>query len=233
MDHLEAIRLNAAERYLLGELPGELREQYEDHFFSCSECAQDVAAAATFIDTSRTVLKAGIAPTPVDIPAQMAPRSWFSYFLRPAFALPALVFLLAITTYREAVTIPQLKAALSNASAPQALASFSLITANSRGAAPVKLAAPADRPFSIYIDIPPGGQFSAYVCDVETENGRPEFSLQISAEQAKNTVQLLIPPSRLAAGPHVLILRGIEGAREAGPAAAEITRYPFTFEFTK
>jgi len=37
MDHGESIRLMAAEKYLLGELAPELREQFEEHFFDCQE----------------------------------------------------------------------------------------------------------------------------------------------------------------------------------------------------
>jgi len=45
MDHSEALRLQAAERYVLGELSPELREQYEEHYFTCEECASDVKAS--------------------------------------------------------------------------------------------------------------------------------------------------------------------------------------------
>ena len=56
MNHDEAIRLKAAEKYLLGELNAELRDQYEDHYFGCAECAQDVRTGAVFIDNARDVL---------------------------------------------------------------------------------------------------------------------------------------------------------------------------------
>ena len=56
MNHDEAIRLKAAEKYLLGELSAELRDQYEDHYFGCAECAQDIRTGAVFIDNARDVL---------------------------------------------------------------------------------------------------------------------------------------------------------------------------------
>ena len=49
MDHSESIRLMAAEKYLLGELAPELREQFEEHFFDCQECALDVRAGAALV----------------------------------------------------------------------------------------------------------------------------------------------------------------------------------------
>jgi anti-sigma factor RsiW len=50
MDHREAIRLQAAERYVLGELTKDLRDEYEEHYFDCAECAADVKATAAFVD---------------------------------------------------------------------------------------------------------------------------------------------------------------------------------------
>jgi len=53
MDHNEAVRLQAAEKYVLGELPPPLRDEFEEHYFECEECAQEVKAAAEFLDNVR------------------------------------------------------------------------------------------------------------------------------------------------------------------------------------
>jgi len=45
MDHSEAVREMAAERYLLDELEPEAREAFEEHVFDCPECALDLRAA--------------------------------------------------------------------------------------------------------------------------------------------------------------------------------------------
>ncbi len=55
MDHNEALQLQAAGKYVLGELPSPLRDQFEEHFFECQECALDVKAAAEFVDNARHV----------------------------------------------------------------------------------------------------------------------------------------------------------------------------------
>jgi anti-sigma factor RsiW len=46
MDHQEAVRQNATEKYLLDELDPELRDQFEEHLFDCQDCALDVRAGA-------------------------------------------------------------------------------------------------------------------------------------------------------------------------------------------
>ena len=50
MDHLQAVNTLAIERYLLDEMPREERDSFEEHFFSCAECAEDARVAATMRD---------------------------------------------------------------------------------------------------------------------------------------------------------------------------------------
>ncbi len=56
MNHHLAINTRATERYMLGELDGESRLAFEEHYFSCRECADDVRAAAEFVDNAKAVM---------------------------------------------------------------------------------------------------------------------------------------------------------------------------------
>jgi anti-sigma factor RsiW len=58
MDHLDAIRLRAAERYVLKQLTAAEAETFEEHFFSCPECAEEVRWIAMFEDNARKAVKA-------------------------------------------------------------------------------------------------------------------------------------------------------------------------------
>jgi hypothetical protein len=51
--HEEAVDTMAAERYVLGELHETEREQFEEHFFSCPECAQDVRDLTTLTTAAK------------------------------------------------------------------------------------------------------------------------------------------------------------------------------------
>ena len=55
MDHDVVVRQKMTERYLLGELDPDARDEFEEHFFDCQECAQDVIAVAGFVDNARHV----------------------------------------------------------------------------------------------------------------------------------------------------------------------------------
>lgn len=239
MEHQQAIQLKAAERYVLGELPSDLREQYEEHFFGCVECAEELTLAAAFVENSRAAM--GSEPVkpavrlPANVPAQRpAVGGWWGVILRPSFAVPVFAALLLLVAYQSFLVIPRLKGtamqsvgALATAP-PQALASFSLITADSRGGEPLTVTVAPGQPFSLYFDIPPNGNYSSYICEIVKSNGVTEFSLNISAEQAKNAVQLLIPSSSLGPGKHVVVVRGLGAQGNAAGNATEVARYPFT-----
>jgi len=239
MEHTQAIQLKAAERYVLGELPSDLREQYEEHFFSCVACAEEVNLAAAFVENSRAAMGSEPVLPPARLPVGTAQRpaasGWFGAFLRPSFAVPVFAALLLLVAYQTFLVIPRLKAATTRSvaalasAAPQALASFSLITADSRGVGdPLTLTVASVQPFSLYFDIPPDGHYSSYICVFENSAGKAEFSLNISAEQAKNAVQLLIPSSSLGTGKHVLVVRGLGTQDGAAGSGTEVARYPFT-----
>src|SRR5258707_14788392 len=57
MDHETAVRIGASERYLLGELTGEDRDSFEEHFFMCPECAEDVRALTVFAANAKAVFR--------------------------------------------------------------------------------------------------------------------------------------------------------------------------------
>ncbi len=50
MDHPQAVETLAMERYLLREMNDAERDAFEDHYFSCVECAEDARAAAVMQD---------------------------------------------------------------------------------------------------------------------------------------------------------------------------------------
>jgi anti-sigma factor RsiW len=49
MDHQDALRLAASEKYLLNEISRAERDEFEKHFFDCPECAEEVRTTAAFL----------------------------------------------------------------------------------------------------------------------------------------------------------------------------------------
>src|SRR4051794_4037558 len=88
MDHATAAQQHLTERYLLNELNQQARDEFEEHFFDCADCASDIQTASVFIENSKKVWT----EKPVQVPRSVtAPRkASFLEWLRPAFAAPAL-----------------------------------------------------------------------------------------------------------------------------------------------
>ena len=57
MDHETAIALQAAERYCAGALSDEERDMFEEHFFMCGECAEEVRWEKIFAANARKTLE--------------------------------------------------------------------------------------------------------------------------------------------------------------------------------
>src|SRR6267378_9511 len=105
MDHNQALQLQAAVKYVLGELSQVQRDEYEEHYFDCAECAVDIKALATFADTAREVLRQEKA-SQFAIDTVPARGGWLRWF-QPIVAVPAFAALLLIIAYQNTVTIPQ------------------------------------------------------------------------------------------------------------------------------
>jgi hypothetical protein len=215
MDHNEAIKLRAAERYALGELPEQVRDAYEEHFFNCAECALDMKAVSAFVDGARDIFAAdaeGAERDPATETASARPLRdsragrWKGWW-QPLIAVPTFAALLLIIGYQNLRTIPSLERSASGSSM-QVLNSYSLATANSRGAAAVNVAVRPGENFALDFDIPPTKGFPQYLCQLREASGRVLQQVRVSAEQANKTVELFISGGIMHAGMYTVVIAG-------------------------
>lgn len=83
------------ERYLLGELADAQAGEFEEHFFQCAECAEDVRAELTLVEGLRDTIGSAPAVIPPAHPMPRRARRAFTWL--PAAAAAALVvFALAV-----------------------------------------------------------------------------------------------------------------------------------------
>src|SRR5947207_868397 len=110
MNHNYAIENNTAERYVLGELTEPEREDYEEHFFDCPQCAEEVKCATEFVQGARQVFARDQREAVSAVVARAATGThWFSAFLRPAVGLACVLALAGFTGFQSLVTVPRLK----------------------------------------------------------------------------------------------------------------------------
>jgi anti-sigma factor RsiW len=211
MDHEEAVREKATERYLLNELDPNQRDQFEEHLFDCQECALDMRAAAMFVEQSKTVLAERPQDLPVRGPVVVPPKpAWFAWF-RPAFAVPVLAVLVAVIFYQNLVTYPQLKQATSTAHVlPWASINISTRSGN---ASPVTVA--PGQGFLLFVRIPPEDGYSHYIADLYNPAGKLEWSLTIPAASAEDTWPIQVPAANRESGIYTLRVHGVKASGES------------------
>lgn len=228
MDHAEALKQKATERYFLGEMKPSEKDAFEEHFFGCNDCATDIKSTAALMDNAREFFRTEFAAQAGRAEKRAQNPGWFAW-LRPAYAMAAMAVLVAVIGFQSLVTIPNARRRGTETTA-MALTSYSLVTAGSRGGNDLVFNVHPNSPFGLYVDVPSNAKYSSYVADVQTESGASKFSVRISPEQAKETVQLLIPASVLPSGRYNLVIRGSNAADQNG-TGEEIARYPFTLQY--
>lgn len=224
MDHDGAVRLSLVEKYLLDELGPELRDEFEEHYFDCRECADDVRVTAAFLDVAKNELRATPLPKPVPAPAK---RPWFAWLWTPAFAVPALAACLLVLIYQNLVIFPRFRSAIAELRAPEILPTISLVGSNSRGGSAPSIAVEGAHAFLVLIDIPTQERFSSYTCLLYSPSGSLAWHVQVSAEAAKDTVSIRVPAGQASSGSYTLAVQGNSSAA-SGENGVELARYPFT-----
>ena len=215
MDHRHAIEAQAAERYLLGELPAAEAEEFELHYFECAQCALAVESGEMFISAVRGGFPA---VEKLQKSAEPKPSLWSSlaaFRRQPAFGLAAAALLAVVALYQGAVVIPGLRQ-------PRALPAFQLIGA-SRGEDP-KVTVPAGAPFvSLSADVPPEIHSRNYTC-VVTRGGRKVFTVINPAPEEGHPITILVPTDKLSDGKQELAIYA-EGSENK-----PVSTFPFDFQ---
>ncbi len=226
MDHQEAVSTEAAERYLLGQLTSPEREEFEQHFFECPECAEEVRSGAIFIANARVLFREK-ARRPA--PGGLAAAASRFQQARPlvAFAVAAALLLVVLNGWLLLRTIPKLKQEIATLGAPQAYPAFFLRPV-ARGADQELEITKQTQFVGLWLDIPPGRAFASYSSELANEPGGSSLRIQSPAPARPGSpLHVLVPRSSLEPGRYVLILRGLDGA----PPGLELNRFHFSIRF--
>ncbi len=208
MDHTAVVRRKMTEKYLLNELEYEMRDEFEEHYFDCPECALDVHAGSQFLEESKLVLAEEAQPVLVRATSRPEPvrQGWFAW-LRPAFAAPVFALLLAVIVY-QGRTNSHLQQALNS---PQIMAS-AVVNLNVRGTEPILVPAHPGQAFGLSLNVPPDSSYSSYKLDLYSSQGALEWSRTIPAS-GSDALWLSVPASGLEPG--ALAVYGIKAGGES------------------
>jgi hypothetical protein len=242
MEHQRAVQNLAVESYLLGDMSSRERDAFEEHFFECSVCGEDVRAAAEFMEEARKILgedagaddrlKIG-RPLPGSSRTAKKPGGgrtpgWLVW-LKPQFAAPALAALLLLVGLQSLRIIPNLRRQVEEAGAPRVVNSIILRRAV-RGDSST-LAVPAGAAVMLTLDLPeppPKATPLQFIIESAGENGGKEV-LRVSgmAPEPGRFVNLMISRLEFPSGPYTVVA---ELASKPGTHGQELGRFPFRLE---
>jgi hypothetical protein len=229
MDHNEVVRQKLTEKYLLEELDGEARDQFEEHFFDCSDCALDVRAGSDFVTQTRVVFANSSEPAQAEVRPRRSSGPGCLSWLRPSFAVPALALLLAVIGYQNLVSFPRLQATLNE---PRVLPSVA-VSMDVYGPAHT-VTVPQGKSFLVLVRIPPEGTYVRYVADLYNPAGKLDCSLLIPVTEARDQNQdqsqdqwpVLVPEGNREAGNYRISLRGVSASGQM----KDLGSAPFTLQ---
>jgi hypothetical protein len=236
MDHNEAVRLQAAEKYVLGKLPKEQHAAYEEHYFDCPACAEEIKATVAFMESARQVIREeALEPVAAERFASTKPRTgdWFAW-LRPALAVPVLAVLFLFIGYQNGVTIPRLKDSASSQMGQTISSAFSLRGSvrggGEDGDAANRVRVRSGESFTLNFDFTPTGTFSEYDWQLRDQAGRVVKSDSIGGEKKYQRVSLNVAGGVKSAGKYSLVFLGADGTDQTANRN-EAQRLTFTVEF--
>jgi len=194
MDHQAAVSGKLTERYLLNELAPEERDDFEEHFFECAECADDVRLGASLVANAKDVLRAE-SRAPERAAARKAPR-WLGWLWSPAPAYGIALSLLMFSVQQHSVVQRVME--------PQVITAAALRPAT-RGDAQVIRVNSSQQLFQLAADVPPG---LAVVCEFRNAAAEVMFRKDAVADAAAGTLNFLLPVESFPDGSYKLLIHG-------------------------
>ena len=188
--------------------------------FDCQECATDLRATAGFIDAAKREFEVN----PVKKPAAVAgSKSRLASIWPSGLAWAALAASLLVIAYQNVVVYPRFKSEIAELKAPEILPQVSLVGGNSRGGQIPLATVGSGQPFLLLVDIPAEDRFSSYTCLLYSPSGSLAWRVEVSPQQAKDTVSIRVPSAGQGAGEYTLTVQG----NMAG-SAVDLAHYRFT-----
>ena len=204
MTHADAVRTLATERYLLDEMSEIERFAFEEHFFDCVECADDVRSGSVM----RRGVKAGLLPDASReehvVPLKTGRRRW-----NPAVVVPwAAAAMLAL-----AVGYQSLAPAGGDRLQIGTLTPVT-IRPDSRGTVPTVAVGRDANAITLALDVnAPEGADLRYV--LRTSAGAPVADGRLTAPRAGTPLLLLVPVWTLT--PSTQYILAVQGAADGPP----------------
>jgi hypothetical protein len=222
MDHNQAIKLDAVERYLLEEMTPQERDDFEEHYFDCHDCATELRATAAFMDAAEVELKANPVPQPKKSTNGGNSKSFFASLWPTMLVWSALAASLLVIVYQNAVVFPRFQTEIAELRTPEVLPVVSLVRGNSRGAEIATATISAGDSVLLSLDIPTQDRFNSYTCLVYSPSGALLGKVPVSAQAARDTIEIAVPGAGREPGKYSVTVQGNTGGNTDGSTSGDL-----------
>jgi hypothetical protein len=216
MEHAEAIESHTAERYLLDELTAAEADSFEEHYFDCHQCAEDLRDGMAMLDGGRNLARewSDKRPrlSPAEKPATVLPGPGRFRWLPAAAAAVLILGLSGALLMRRGNDVPSFEVMQE---APAYLAV-------SRNAQNIVILGEKQSVIR-FVDVPATeNPYARYELRLLAPDGTVLGSSTISSQQAMDSVPVVLRD--LAPGTHEIVIESVDG----GGQRSRLTAIPFT-----
>jgi len=201
--HEEWVESFTAEKYILNELTTAQRDEFEEHYFDCPECAESVRLLSQLKTGAQLALSSQTAAVEVKKSRSSWTPEWLNWWIRPQ---PALVG--ALAAFSLAGVIGYQNVQLKNQLRPQMVQSIILLPAT-RGELPT-------------VHTTAAGQFVLLEADVPSASGNLTWELRSSSSKLVAegrgpapdpglSFKVMLPTEQIPADEYRLIVRSDAG----------------------
>jgi len=213
MNHDKAAQTATAERYLLGELTPNEAGEFEEHYFDCKACAEDVRLLGAFLANTKAVLEDKRETEQQQAFQRATEVKWWRRFV-PVPALATAAAFACSTFYLALVKIPGLESQYEYAYAMTGVDS-GVLRAETRGDETRLDIAPDQKVLVLELDVNPPRAVPSYQTELRGPADRLVYSRSVKAPRPGAPLHLLVPTRHLSAGSYTLIVTTEPG----GPGA--------------
>ena len=205
MTHSDAVKDQMVERYFLGELKDEQRDAFEEHYFECATCAEDVRLTAAFQANAKAVFSER---ERASVRAAVRGNGWsFWSWWSPAPAWITAGVLLCMTIWQSAIRIPGLERQVQFAQSARVVPA-AVLRAETRGDLNAISLPRGASSLLLIFDVNDAPSTPTSTAELRSESGAAIFSQRIDTPAAGTSMHLLVPAAQLAPGSYTLTIRG-------------------------
>ena len=216
--HDDAVKDLMAERYLLGELNAAEREAYEEHFFSCDACFEQIKTGTEFVSHLRNIATQ-------DPQGPIAP-GFMSHLIATArqpltitmFSFLVLIGGFAVHQSREISHLKEPRPEIR-----------SVLTGIAHGSGETHvIRIPRNSALSLNVEYAPKGEFISYQAQIFSSSGKALHSVTLPETQVGTTASIAVPADALKPAQYSVVVFG----RRSDGSQEEVGRGAFELQFT-